>query len=89
MKPTNGKIAVVIATDPSHHGVYFGYVDDATLKDVMVLTSARMCVYWPQTVRGVLGLAATGPLKGSKVGPAVASLSVRFAGGSPVRGWGR
>jgi len=65
---------VVITT--SHRGVFFGYVQQAKLEETMTLKNARMCVFWPETVKGVLGLAATGPLAGSKIGPAVPSLTV-------------
>ncbi len=62
--------AVVVTTE--HRGVFFGYVPanaDLTAK-VIKLDQARMCVYWPQGNRGVVGLAATGPISGSKISPA-------------------
>jgi hypothetical protein len=69
-KATKGK-AVVVTT--AHRGVFFGYLEneeDGTTKTV-VLADAQMCVYWTTEVQGVLGLAVSGPLKGSRVGPAV------------------
>lgn len=62
--------AVVVTT--SHRGVFFGYVlpydtDGAIIK----LRAARNCVYWSPDVRGFMGLAATGPNKSCKIGPAV------------------
>jgi hypothetical protein len=66
--------AVLVTT--AHRGVFFGYatdVDGATI----VLRRARCCLYWPQEQRGFLGLATTGPLKGSRVGPAALSLELR------------
>ena len=59
--------AVVVTT--SHRGVFFGYaadVDGETIK----LARARNCIYWPAENKGFMGLAAMGPVKGSRVGPA-------------------
>lgn len=59
--------AVLVTT--THRGVFFGYATDtdgATIK----LRAARNCVYWSSDVRGFLGLAATGPSKSCKIGPA-------------------
>ena len=71
------KQAVVVTT--AHRGVFFGYLNgsqDRTAKTVE-LTDAQMCVYWSADVRGVLGLAVTGPTRGSKVGPAVPKITVQ------------
>lgn len=59
--------AVIVTTE--HRGVFFGY---ATKTDgaVIALRAARNCIYWSSSVRGFMGLAATGPDKESKVGPA-------------------
>lgn len=65
--------AVVVTTE--HRGVFFGYASD-TSGDVIQLKKARNCVYWSRGVRGFMGLAATGPDKVSKVGPA-ADIEVR------------
>ena len=65
--------AVVVTT--KHRGVFFGYADD-TDGEVIKLRSARNCVYWSKNIRGFMGLAATGPDKDSKIGPA-ADISVR------------
>ena len=65
--------AVIVTTE--HRGVFFGYADD-TDGDVIKLRAARNCVYWSTSVRGFMGLAATGPDKQSKVGPA-ADISLR------------
>lgn len=65
---TTGR-AVVVTTE--HKGVFFGYVkDESKAPDQITLTGVRNCVYWPESVRGFLGLAVSGPTKGSKVGPA-------------------
>jgi hypothetical protein len=63
----NSERAVVVTT--SHRGVFFGYahdVDGAIIK----LRAARNCIYWALTIKGFMGLAATGPNKDCKVGPA-------------------
>ena len=60
------KHAVLVTT--AQRGVFFGYADD-TSGNVIKLTAARNCIYWPPTNKGFLGLANMGPLKGSRVGP--------------------
>lgn len=57
---------VVITT--AHRGVFFGYAVD-TDGETITLKRARLCVYWSADVRGFMGLAATGPTKGCKIGP--------------------
>ena len=64
----NGERAVVVTTQ--HRGVFFGYTfntDGAIIK----LRAGRNCLYWSSDVKGFMGLAATGPSKSCKVGPAV------------------
>lgn len=65
---------VIVCTDK--RGVFFGYAEK-TDGDPITLTKARMCVYWSAATKGVLGLAATGPASGSKVGTAVPSIELR------------
>lgn len=61
--------AVVVTTKDK--GVFFGYVrDESKAPDRITLTNLRNCIYWPMAVRGFLGLAVSGPLSGSKIGPA-------------------
>ena len=66
---------VVVTTE--HRGVFGGYMgtqpDDPK---TVVLTDAMMCLSWSADVKGVLGLAVTGPSKQSRVGPAVPKLTV-------------
>jgi hypothetical protein len=59
-----------------HRGVFFGY-GDASDADTIRLTDARMCVYWSANVKGVLGLAVTGPKSGCKIGPAIPAITLR------------
>lgn len=65
---SDGRIPVLITTDKDKRGVFFGYIDpqDAD-KDTMRVTDVQMCVYWSADVHGVLGLAATGPIKGCRI----------------------
>lgn len=63
--------ALVVTTE--HKGVFFGY-GEPTNDKVIRLTEARMCVYWSSDVRSVVGLAASGPTKNCKVGPAAPAI---------------
>jgi len=58
--------AVLVTT--SHRGVFFGYANN-TDGNVIKLRAGRLCIYWPATNKGFMGLAAMGPLDGSRVGP--------------------
>lgn len=69
----NKERAVVVTTE--HRGVFFGYATD-TSGAVIKLRAGRNCLYWGAGVRGFVGLAATGPDKQSRVGPA-ADMEIR------------
>lgn len=73
--PTKAKRPVVVTTE--HRGVFFGNLEseNGTEKTVS-LAAAQMCVYWSQDVKGVLGLAATGPSKNCRVTPAVPKIKL-------------
>lgn len=59
---------VVVTTEA--RGVFFGYVeDDSKAPAEITLSKVRNCIYWPTAVKGFLGLAASGPVAGSRVGP--------------------
>src|SRR5512139_4098560 len=73
-KKKNRLLAVMVTTDK--RGVFFGYCSD-TSADPITLTKARNCVYWSADVKGFLGLAATGPTSGCRIGPAAPSLTLR------------
>lgn len=62
------KIAVLITTDNTKRGVFMGFINpkDAE-KETLEAEEVRMAVYWSQDVRGVLGLAATGPTKDCRI----------------------
>lgn len=66
--------AVLVTTDK--RGVFFGYLKDQPTDTSVVLERARMIVYWSAETRGVLGLAADGPAKGSRVTPQVPLLTL-------------
>lgn len=56
---------VIVTTE--HRGVFAGD-PIGELKDRRItLKTARMCVYWSPDVKGIVGLAATGPTKGCKI----------------------
>lgn len=59
--------AVLVTT--AYRGVFFGYAVDTSGTSIQ-LRRARNCLWWPSENRGFLGLAAMGPLEGSRVGPA-------------------
>jgi hypothetical protein len=65
-KAETSERAVVVTT--AHRGVFFGYTK-STDGDVIKLRSGRLCIYWPATNKGFMGLAAMGPLDGARVGP--------------------
>jgi hypothetical protein len=48
--------------------VFFGYATDID-GDVIELRAARLAVYWSKETKGFMGLASTGPAKGSRIGP--------------------
>lgn len=60
--------AVVITTQ--HRGVFFGYASN-TEGAAIKLRSGRNCLSWSSDVKGFMGLAATGPSKSCRIGPAV------------------
>ncbi|HZP77558.1 MAG TPA: hypothetical protein VFB45_15545 [Pseudolabrys sp.] len=71
---SNGKERAVVVTT-AHSGVFFGYAAD-TEGESIKLRAARNCIYWPVENKGFMGLAAMGPVKGARVGPA-ADISLR------------
>jgi hypothetical protein len=57
-------IPVIVCTDK--RGVVFGYTTDINARPI-VLTQARMCLYWSADVGGVFGLGEIGPTKDCKI----------------------
>ncbi len=72
--PAKSKQFVIVTTE--HRGVFAGYLESDRDAPTVALSSAQMCVYWPQSVQGVVGLAVTGPLKGSRVTPAAPKMTL-------------
>lgn len=52
-----------------HRGVFFGYAEKTDGEQV-ALKRARNCIYWSRDVKGFMGLAANGPTKDCRIGPA-------------------
>ena len=68
------KRAVVVTTEK--RGVFFGYVEDDSKSPAQItLSQTRMCVYWAAETKGVLGLAATGPLGDCRITHAIPSMT--------------
>ena len=67
------KPKVVVTT--KHRGVFFGTLIERNGTEV-TLEHARVCVHWSKETRGFIGLASTGPLKGSRVSPSAPRMEV-------------
>ena len=67
---------VIVTTDKDRRGVFFGKLVVGDVGGICELTGARMVVYWHKATHGVLGLAATGPADGSRIGPVVPCIRV-------------
>lgn len=67
-------IPLVVTTE--HRGVFFGYGVPTSESEIR-LEKARMCVYWSADVKGVVGLAATGPSSLCKIGLAAPAITLR------------
>ena len=72
MKPKEKALLVTTV----HRGVFFGYGDGAVKSKTITIKNARNCLYWSADVKGFLGLAATGPSDGCKIGPRAPSLTL-------------
>lgn len=68
------KVPLLVTTE--HKGVFFGYGTPTTNKTIRI-EQARMCVYWSADVKGVLGLAQSGPTKGCKITPKVPAITLQ------------
>lgn len=66
--------AVVITTE--YRGVFFGYMNQPPENGSITIARARNCVYWSADVKGFMGLAANGPSKNCKIGPAVPRMTL-------------
>lgn len=72
------KIPVLITTDTTKRGVFMGFIDpkDAD-KETLEAHDVRMAVYWSADVKGVIGLAATGPTKNCKISAAAKKATLK------------
>lgn len=68
---------VVVTTDQNRRGVFGGYLKFYDQdKAIVILEDAHMAVYWSKETRGVLGLAAIGPQRGSRITPAIPQIEL-------------
>jgi hypothetical protein len=65
---------VIVCTDK--RGVFMGFAKDTT-GDPITLERPRMVVYWSKDVKGILGLAATGPSASCRVTAAPPKIELR------------
>jgi hypothetical protein len=72
MKSKTQKLIPLLVTTV-HKGVFFGYGVPTHEKTIRI-EKAQMCVHWSADVKSVTGLAANGPTKGCRIGPAVPAL---------------
>ena len=70
----NTKQALVVTT--AHKGVFFGYGEASDSKTIR-LENCRICIYWSSETKGVVGLAADGPGKGSRISPAAPAMTIQ------------
>ena len=75
MNRMNKKLKPLVVTT-AHRGVFFGYGEPSTDK-IIRLEQARMCVHWTEDVKGVVGLAANGPTKDCRIGPAAPAITLQ------------
>ena len=74
----NEKVAVLITTDNTKRGVFMGFIDpkDAD-KETLEAEEVRMAVYWSADVKGVIGLASTGPSKECRISTAAKKATIK------------
>lgn len=66
-----GKVPVLITTDSTKRGVFMGFINpEDSDKETLEAEELRMAVYWSTDVKGVLGLASTGPSKNCRISAA-------------------
>ena len=65
---------IIVTT--SHKGAFFGYGVPSDAASIRI-EGARMIVYWSADVRSIVGLAATGPSNGCKIGPKAPAITLR------------
>lgn len=55
-----------------HRGVFFGNLSNGVPEQLgggesIAISDIRMCIYWPASLKGILGLASKGPNSGCKI----------------------
>jgi hypothetical protein len=72
------KIPVLITTDTTKRGVFMGFIDpkDAD-KEILEAYNVRMAIYWSADVKGVIGLASSGPTKGCRISEAAKKATLK------------
>ena len=68
--------AVYLVVTTAHRGVFGGYGRPSDASSIR-LEHVRMAVSWTADVGGVVGLAASGPSKGCRIGPAAPAITLR------------
>lgn len=64
---------VLVTTE--FRGVFFGFIkNDKKCPAEITLTNVRNCIYWSSDCNGFLGLAATGPTSGCRIGAHIPSV---------------
>lgn len=75
---SKNKIKVLITTDSSKRGVFSGIIEASDWdKENIVAEEVRMCVYWSTDMKGVLGLASSGPSKSCRITKATKKALIR------------
>ncbi len=64
---------VIVTTDK--RGVVFGYTANVNARPI-ILTNARMCLYWSANVGGVFGLGEKGPTRECKISAVAPSITL-------------
>lgn len=77
--------AVLVTTE--FRGVFFGFIEDAkNTPEEITLKNAKNCIYWSSDCKGFLGLAATGPTSGCKIGAQIDEITLyKITSITPVR----
>jgi hypothetical protein len=78
MSEQKKKIPVLMTTDHTKRGVFFGYIDpdDAELETIYA-ERVQMAISWSSDCRGVLGLASRGPTEDCRVTAPVPAATIK------------
>lgn len=68
------QVPLIVTT--KHKGVFFGYGTPSDAETIRI-ERVRMVVYWSSDVRGIVGLASTGPSNGCKIGLQAPAITLR------------